>query len=75
MSRVIYHNYYSVQYKFYCFSLQNSSVPASEVAELVAEVTSVPENLTAADVSVSVSLVSRLTVEAITDSEVYRTVG
>ena len=37
---------------------------------MVAQVTSEPENLTAADVSVSISIVSQLTGEAITDSEV-----
>ena len=58
-------------YKFDSFSLQNySSALASDVAEAVAQVTSEPENLTAADVSVSVLIVSQLTDEAITNSEV-----
>ena len=50
--------------------MQNTSIAAAQVAEIVVEVTSEPENLTAADVSVSVSIVGQLTDEAITDSQV-----
>ena len=50
--------------------MQNTSIAAAQVAEIVVEVTSEPENLTAADVSVSISIVGQLTDEAITDSQV-----
>lgn len=75
------YNMYSHLYNVMCLiyrilCLQNfSSLPATEVAEMVAEVTSEPENLTAADVSVSVSIVSQLTDAAIIDSEVYIIIG
>ena len=46
---------------------QNVSTEKLQVSELVADVTSEPDDLTAADISVSISVVDQLTQEATTN--------